>query len=619
MDCVLEVPLNQKCTATSCEISIGDRIFETLVISREEASEYQRSNSRGGDGDGDYDYQKYNPDYFFLPFEGVKPGEVATINFCYFESLMFVDGGYRVKLPLTFRPETLPSTNFHDFFKLSCVINTATTSSQWGSSSHKLICLEQSDVRIEVKSDPDYSWDNHDFDISYTLWHSTILCSVIDKPPTAEEKGTFSLFLTPPELGTYGVFGRRIILIMDKSGSMQGTPIESAKNALALAIQNLQSIDFFTVIAFSEHQYYYSQSLVPATLLNKEAAIAWTQNIQAAGLTDILTPLRSAVSILEESNLLSATKGTVPFIFLITDGAVRNERDICLYVKLLQANVRINTFGIGLFCNHFFLKMLAQIGRGFCEVAYKSTDVFDQMVYLLGMTNAPVLTDVRIGIAKSAENVEVFPYPIPDLFCGAPLVVSGKYTGTFPSKISLLGLLTNGEKFKTDVPVDSKSKIPVDRIFVKQQLDILTAQAWLTDSRRIKQQVIDISMKESMPCAHTTMVAFEIDKNKKKDFDKKKLRDKRIRRGLLLAVGGLVVLGVAAFAFGDVFSTMGNVPIGDVGGLGGQGCDCCGGQGGGDCSHCCGAGGGGGDCCQGGGGDCCQGGGGDCQGCDCHC
>ena len=256
---------------------------------------------------------------------------------------------------------------------------------------------------------------------------------------------------------------------------MAGEVIEHARNALNYGIANLTPRDFFTVIAFSEHQYYYSQTLVPASEENQAAAIEWVNNIQAAGLTDILTPLKSAVNILEQSHNHPQTKDTVPFVFLITDGAVTNERDICAYTQGLRTPIRFNTFGIGQCANHVFLKALAQLGRGFCEVVWKGGEVFKQIVYLLSMTNSPILTEVKVGIAKSAENIELFPYPIPDLFCGAPILISGKYTGKFPQKMSLYGVLPNGEAFKADVAVENNTMIPVDRIFVKQQLDVLTA------------------------------------------------------------------------------------------------------------------------------------------------
>ena len=60
----------------------------------------------------------------------------------------------------------------------------------------------------------------------------------------------------------------------------------------------------------------------------------------------------------------------IPYIFLLTDGAVENERTICRTVEAYQArepapgamHARISTFAIGPFCNHFFLKQLAASG-----------------------------------------------------------------------------------------------------------------------------------------------------------------------------------------------------------------------------------------------------------------
>lgn len=50
--------------------------------------------------------------------------------------------------------------------------------------------------------------------------------------------------------------------------------------------------------------------------------------------------------------MLPETGDSVPLIFLITDGAVENERDICHFMKNRLANgelscPRICTFGIG--------------------------------------------------------------------------------------------------------------------------------------------------------------------------------------------------------------------------------------------------------------------------------
>ena len=60
----------------------------------------------------------------------------------------------------------------------------------------------------------------------------------------------------------------------------------------------------------------------------------------------------------------------VPYVFLLTDGAVDNERSICRHMEAYQArtpapgamHARVSTFAIGPFCNHFFLKQLAASG-----------------------------------------------------------------------------------------------------------------------------------------------------------------------------------------------------------------------------------------------------------------
>lgn len=75
--------------------------------------------------------------------------------------------------------------------------------------------------------------------------------------------------------------------------------------------------------------------------------------------------------------LLNTVTDAVPYVFLITDGAVDNEREIC---KSMQAAIqaagprapRISTFGIGMFCNYFFLKMLASIGRGLNDAVFNT-------------------------------------------------------------------------------------------------------------------------------------------------------------------------------------------------------------------------------------------------------
>jgi hypothetical protein len=60
---------------------------------------------------------------------------------------------------------------------------------------------------------------------------------------------------------------------------------------------------------------------------------------------------------------LANTKGSIPQIFLITDGTVEDERDICANIRTRNSNSkqispRISTFGIGNVCMRIYVYYL---------------------------------------------------------------------------------------------------------------------------------------------------------------------------------------------------------------------------------------------------------------------
>jgi hypothetical protein len=198
------------------------------------------------------------------------------------------------------------------------------------------------------------------------------------------------------------------------------------------------------------------------------------------------------------------------------------------------------------------------------------------------MANCPVLTYVSIDI-EGVDECEIYPFPIPDLFLGAPIILSGKYqNATFPSQVELTGTLATGQPYAAKMPVLPAGNVPVERVFLKQRLELLTSKGWLQDSPKIMGQVVALSTAASMPCAHTTMIAFETTPQQLEKFERKnggRAQNGELfeadsgggagmagRRGLsnaaigALAVGGtIMVVGASAAAFGDVAATLGNV------------------------------------------------------------
>jgi len=183
------------------------------------------------------------------------------------------------------------------------------------------------------------------------------------------------------------------------------------------------------------------------------------------------------------------------------------------------------------------------------------------------------------------------------------LTISGYYTGTFPASIELIGQTPDGKDFKVEVKTRTSDVIPVKKVFIKQRIDLLTARSWLSQTdKALERRVVELSCYESMPSAYTTMVAYETSEEEKQRADdddplfgknkKKKQwwKNKKVIAGL--AVGNAVLIGAAAFSFGNLAASAANTPLigllgGGIGGLtdccalcGSCGCDGC------DCSPC---------------------------------
>lgn len=89
--------------------------------------------------------------------------------------------------------------------------------------------------------------------------------------------------------------------------------------------------------------------------------------------------------------------------------------------------------------------LLAAIGRGMNDVAFRAHAIQASMEQMLHAAALPILSDVHLQIS-GLSHLQLFPEPIPDVFVGQPLLVSGKFAGVWPEKIYLKGTLASGER-----------------------------------------------------------------------------------------------------------------------------------------------------------------------------
>jgi len=419
-------------------------------------------------------------------------------------------------------------------------------------------------------------------------------------------------------------FNRTLVFLLDYSGSMHGKALEDAKAALVNAIQTLSPSDHFGIIKFNHlHEWYKGpgsaqpapsappqsgfidhkmQEMTPpggftllfqATEDAKLQAIQWVNSVTVAGATDIMTPLlggpnreMGALQVLQDHQ--GRNQGnTVPYIFMLTDGAVNGEDEIVRQVKGFCDNPstwpwaqkpRFMTCGIGQYTNAYFLKMLATFGKGFSEIALDPQRLYKQINSLMDRASFPVLTDVSLELPPDCLQAEIYPganymdphqpwtTAIPDLFVGAPLIISGKFVNQSPQlmNFTLKGRLPSGEMHTMLVPFRASDEpLPVSKMMAKQRIDMLTSESWLCErtdlhrSNTLKQMAISESMNYSIVSPYTVMVAIETTPQKMEDYNKNKKDSGSSGSSKLFlgaAIGGAVVVGAGAaayMAFGD--------------------------------------------------------------------
>jgi Ca-activated chloride channel family protein len=91
---------------------------------------------------------------------------------------------------------------------------------------------------------------NKDFLLTYRVAGDTINDAVLTH--RSERGGFFTLILQPPQRVTAeDVMPKELVFVLDTSGSMEGFPIEKAKQTMDLALNNLYPHDTFNLITFA--------------------------------------------------------------------------------------------------------------------------------------------------------------------------------------------------------------------------------------------------------------------------------------------------------------------------------------------------------------------------------
>ncbi|KAJ8448267.1 hypothetical protein Cgig2_025191 [Carnegiea gigantea] len=554
----------RKGSVLGVEIEASSGSYDTRLVKVEDAADV--------DGLVKSEYGGFlKPDIFTLKIPKVGGGSNLLVKARWSQKLVYNEGYFLLNLPFSFPVYVLPAGKISKRERIQLSLNTGLRKEVvCRTATHPLKELKRQVGKIDLLYEEEvHPWSQSDFEFLYTIYSSDMHGGVLLQSPSLndlDQREMFALYLFPGDSQNRRVFRKRVVFLVDISGSMKGAPIENVKKAMVASLSKLNQDDFFNIIAFNGEIYLFSSSMELATPEALRQAGEWmTLKLIPEGDTNILLPLNQALEMVSDKS------NSMPFIFLITDGAVENERDICNVVKDYCTEKtglhfpRVSTFGLGSYCNHYFLQMLAQIGRGHYDAAYDADSAATRLQRLFTLSSSVILSDVQVDWLNSVELLELYPSAIQDLSCDYPMIISGRCRGNLPESLKVSGTLADLSNFTAELKIRKAKDVPLDKVFARRLIHILTANAWFTGNKEIEKQVAEISMQTGFPSEYTRVILVQTEsadqglhsvmKQEKETYDISSLRK-------MISGRKIIELPSLGTGFGDLKKTAENLPPG---------------------------------------------------------
>jgi Ca-activated chloride channel family protein len=321
--------------------------------------------------------------------------------------------------------------------------------------------------------------------------------------------GTFALTLVPPVRAAGPSKPRDIAFVLDRSGSMDGWKMTAARRAVARMIDTLGAADRFAVIAFDsrvETPSTLDSGLVTATDRHRFRAVEYLATLTARGGTEMLTPLQTAVSLLAGDD---SERQRV--LVLATDGQVGNEDQILAAIGADAANIRIFTVGIDTAVNDAFLRRIAAVGGGNCELVESEDRLDEVMERIHRRIGAPVLGNIAItGIGLDIVAPSIAPARIPALHEGAPLVVLGRFAGADDGAIRVTATDAAGKPWSTQVPLSGDGSSAQVAVWARAHIrDLEDRYVVASGDEAIEREIVRTSLDGHVLSRFTAFVAVD--------------------------------------------------------------------------------------------------------------
>lgn len=525
-------PLPEDTTFSSFSLHIDGKPVEGKILEANDArQQYEEIVRRMVDpGLLEYaDYKTVRARIFPIPAHGSKKVELE-----YTQILKAENGMLKYQFPLKAQGQANQVAEMKVEVKLSSKPGLRTI---W-SPTHSIKSQRLDDNHARISWLATDTVADKDFLLYYSVSDKEMTASVLSHKD-ADQDGYFLLTLTPP-LKSKAVIGKDLILIADTSGSMQGDKIKQCKQALKYVINALSPADRFDLVQFSTDVEKFRPQLQSATADNKKAALAFVDEMEAAGGTNIGDALKTAVSIAQPAVNRPA------YVVLMTDGEPTvGETNLNKLLQLIDGkkNLRVFDFGVGYDVNTRLLNKLAEGNHGTSQYVEPDEDIEAALSAFYQKIKSPVLSNVHLAY-QGLQVKDIYPKEVKDIFAGGQLLLLGRYKNGGQGSIQLSGTV-NGELKSFNFPVSLASEESghtyLPRLWAMRRIGHLTEIAQENGNQKeVVDEIVSLSKRFGIISAYTSYLVTDPSENHRL-VDARPAVSQRLTRGNRAAGAGFML------------------------------------------------------------------------------
>ena len=382
------------------------------------------------------------------------------------------------------------------------------------SPSHPTSIFRENDFNILAGYEEQDVLPDKDFTLFYSIGETEAFHLLTYRDPTDldDPDGFFLLLLAPSIQSSLRAVPKDVLLVLDRSGSMDGEKFIQAQDAARFILNHLNPNDRFNLITFSTGAEVYASKLRPAS--EADEALSWVDHLHAEGSTDINRALLEAAYMVDQERptyLIFLTDG------LPTVGEVDSQRILDNLEGSAPNNLSLFAFGVGYDVDTYLLDSLAQAHHGSSTYVVPGEQLDEILSTFYSKISAPVLTDLHLDFGDLIVS-DIYPHPLPDLFVGSQIVIVGRYRDGGTTDVQLSGLVNGHTKTFTyqDQVFDIQSSVrggsltSLPRLWATRKVGYLLQQIRLSGpNKEVIDDIVRLSIRYGIVTPYTSYLVTE--------------------------------------------------------------------------------------------------------------